>query len=399
MDDEAENRVAPPTGEVPTMSRLRVVPAALLLLLAPLTGRATDPFCYPEARHGKGALRYVYGIPVLSVEGTPEEMGEQIGVLALKPGAAIPAVLRHFLKQIGLEAAWPTLVLAAHNLEPQFPPDHLKELNAAARASGVDRDSLVLVNSIYDLTRLVGCSTLLVGAQRSATKAPLLGRNLNFSPIDNLQQYGLLVVYRPRGKHAFASINYPGILGCMSGMNDAGLCLAADQVASAADGSPKLDPKGVPVVFEFRRVLEECRTVAEAERLLRALRRTTTVALAICDPKGGAVFEITPKTLVVRRSADGFCPCTNHFCSKELATDTRCNRYEALEKSRALPTLDLAAVAQAMNAASDGERTIQTLIFEPAALRLHLAMGDGPTSARPLQPLHLAPLLGKSREK
>ena len=168
---------------------------------------------------------------------------------------------------------------------------------------------------------------------------------------------------------------------------------------SAADGSPKLDPKGVPLLFEFRRVMEECRTVAEAKRLLRSLRRTTTINLAVCDPQGGAVFEITPKSLVVRRPEDGFCPCTNHFRSKELATDTRCNRYEALEESRALPTLDLAAVARAMNAASAGKMTIQTMVFEPASLRLHLAMGDGPTSARPLQPLDLAPLLGKGTGK
>ncbi len=382
------------------MSRPRaVVAGALLLLLAPLTARAAGPFRYPEARHGKGELHYVHGIPVLTVEGTPEEMGEQIGVLALKPGAQILAVIKDFVKLIGLEAARPVLALAAHNMAAQFPPDYLKELNAAARVSGVDRDSLILVNVFYDLTRLTGCSTLLVEGKRSATKAPLLGRNLDFWPIDDVQHYGLIIIYRPRGKHVFASITYPGLFGCMSGMNDAGLCVAALQVGSTADGSPRLDPKGVPLILEFRPVMEECRTVAEAERLLRPLRRTTTINLAVCDPKGGAVFEMTPKSLVVRRSADGFCPCTNHFRSKELATDTRCNRYEALEKSGSLPTLDLAAVARAMNAASDGERTIQTMIFEPAALRLHLAMGDGPTSARPPQPLDLAPLLGKGREK
>jgi hypothetical protein len=395
MKGKAKNPVAPPSGEVSAMSRLRVVAVALLLLIAPLAARAAEPFRYPEARHGKGELRYVHGIPVLTVEGTPEEVGEQIGVLALKPGAPLLGVVKDFMKQIGLGAAWPVLALAAHNMETQFPPDYRKELNAAARASGVDRDTLILANVFYDLTRLVGCSTLIVGAERSATKAPLFGRNLDFAPIDNVQHYGLVVVYRPRGKHAFASITYPGIFGCMSGMNDAGLCVAALQVDSTADGSPKLDPKGMPLLFEFRRVMEECRTVVEAERLLRSLRRTTTINLAVCDPKGGAVFEITPKSLVVRRPEDGFCPCTNHFRSKELATSTKCWRYDALEKSRALPTLDLAAVARAMHAASADITTIQTMIFEPASLRLHLAMGDGPTSARPLQPLDLAPLLGK----
>ena len=42
--------------------------------------------------------------------------------------------------------------------------------------------------------------------------------------------------------------------------------------------------------------------------------------------------------------------------------------------------------------ASDGQRTIQTMIFEPQSLRLRLALGDPPTSAKPLVPLNLAEL-------
>ena len=44
---------------------LTPVPAAL----------ATEPFHYPEARHGKGELKYVNDLPVLLVEGTPRKSG------------------------------------------------------------------------------------------------------------------------------------------------------------------------------------------------------------------------------------------------------------------------------------------------------------------------------------
>ena len=65
------------------------------------TGQAAgaEPFRYPEARFGKGELRYVNGLPVLTVAGTPEEMGEQVGKLAALPDptwraayAAIPEI-------------------------------------------------------------------------------------------------------------------------------------------------------------------------------------------------------------------------------------------------------------------------------------------------------------------
>ena len=53
-------------------------------------------------------------------------------------------------------------------------------------------------------------------------------------------------------------------------------------------------------MLAFRRVLEECGTVAEAEKLLRDMPRTTTCCMTICDKSGGVVFEITPKHIEVR---------------------------------------------------------------------------------------------------
>ncbi len=46
-----------------------------------------------------------------------------------------------------------------------------------------------------------------------------------------------------------------------------------------------------------------------------------------------------------------------------------------------------------MHAANQGADTFQTMIFEPAALKLHLAIGSCPSSALPLEELDLKPLL------
>src|SRR5215218_4847934 len=39
------------------------------------------PFRFTEATHGAGSLRYVGDIPVFTLQGTPEQIGEQIAVL------------------------------------------------------------------------------------------------------------------------------------------------------------------------------------------------------------------------------------------------------------------------------------------------------------------------------
>ena len=53
---------------------------------------------YPEAKHGKGELRIINEIPVLVVEGTPEEMGEQFGYLAAIPAKPLLGKVDEFTK-------------------------------------------------------------------------------------------------------------------------------------------------------------------------------------------------------------------------------------------------------------------------------------------------------------
>jgi len=378
------------------MSRSRLICLCLLLGLAPCA-RAAEPFRYPQGEHGKARLKYTNGLPVLVVEGTPEEIGRQLAALTAKPAERLTRYFKGLLKDQHLDLAWPLIVRLSRSMLPQFPPDHLKELEAAAQASGVDRDLLVVANTIFDIRKIAGCSTLVVEAGRSATHGPLFGRNLDFPTLGILQDYSLVTVYRPRGKHAFASVGFPGIIGCASGINDAGLALAANEIFSSKDGSPRFDPKGTPITLCSRRILEECASVAEAEKLLRTMKRATMVSLTVCDTKGGAVFEVTPRSLVVRPSVDGICACTNHFRSKELATTTRCQRYPVLQECRTLDRVTLSDVARKLDEVNQGPLTMQTMIFEPARRKLHLSIGPCPTSARKLRPLDLAPLFAKDR--
>lgn len=369
----------------------------LLLFVAPLQGK--EPFRYTEGKYGKAGLKYVNGIPILVVEGTPEEMGEQAAALGHQAAVGIMAFPKSYLKSKGLELTWPWVVMCAKGMVPQFPPDHLKELDTIVKKTGVDRDLAIVGNTFTDLKKLGGCSALIIEPKHSATKEPLFGRNLDYPTLGFLHEYSLLTIYRPKGKHAFASIGFPGFIGCLSGINDAGLTLAVLEVDSANDGSSGFDVKGVPYALSYRRVLEECTTVAEANKLLRSLKRTTFTNLAICDVNGGAVFEMTPKTFVVRPSDDGICVCTNHFRTKELAKDMKCGRYEILSQCRECDRIDLDEVGKRLGAVgprSKDDLTLQTMIFEPASLKLHLAIGTPPTSSKEPKLIDLKPYFLKN---
>ncbi|HTU25105.1 MAG TPA: C45 family peptidase [Pirellulales bacterium] len=374
--------------------------AALLLLFAaaaPIAGVAAaeerKPFEFTPARHGEGSLEMIGNVPVVVVRGTPRQMGEQLGALLAGPLHDMNEREEAIVEGFGLPAHSPLLLSLGTVLADRVPPAHLAEMKAVAKSAGIRYDFLLAGNVGYDIAKIGGCSALLIDGAHSATGEVVFGRNMDFPNLGFLDRVGVVVVYHGQGKHAFASVTFPGYLGCLSGMNDAGLAVAQLEVNEAGDGSPRFDPTGTPLSFSFRRVLEECATVEEAEKLLGTFHRTSMCNMAICDPKTVAVFELTHKDVMRREAEAGFCACTNHFRTDRLGPPRACRRYESLSQAFGSDRLSLADVQHKLDQANQGELTIQTMIFEPAALELRLALGAPPVSARPLQAIDLAPLL------
>jgi len=353
---------------------------------------------YAEGKAGKGELKYVNGVPVLTLEGTPEEIGTQFGELALKP-AKKPLIGRvdSYMKQVGWETAFPTMVKFSPVVFGSFPKGNQVELTAAAKTADVDKNLLTALNAIPDFAKMGGCSTLVVGPARSATGAPLFGRLLDWPPFEELPEHTAVVVFRAPGKRAVAAVTFPVLLGVLSGMNDAGLSLSINEIYAAKDGSKSPNLNGTPMLFLFRKILEECATVEEAEKVLKAHGRTTWFCLTVCDPKGGCVFETTPRNVIRRDGVKDICCCTNHFRTDELSVSTKCARYAKLEAvQKAGGKLGVAEVANALDSVNQGPSTVQCMIFEPKDRVLHLAYGGGKSAtAKPLTRLELGPIFDR----
>jgi hypothetical protein len=361
---------------------------------------AAEPFRYPDASYGTGTLTYIDGLPVVTVSGTPEEIGEAVGALALGPAERMVSYPEDLLKHYHCGFLRATFLRQGNRMVESFPDEYRRELETISRTSHVDHDHLVLGNTLFDLKKMLACSALLVEADASATGKPLLARNLDYPALGYAHEYSLITIYHPKGKHAFASIGFPGLVGCLSGMNDAGLAVAVLEVFQIKLGLKKLDRAGVPYALCYRRILEECTTIEEAKALLEQMHRTTTTNLVLADPSHVAILEVSPQQVIARADVNGTGVCTNHFCTDPLKPFFRVNVSRSFERFRTLEAagrvqdrFDLADLHRSLHAACNEEETLQSMIFEPATLRLHLAIGRCPASAGEMTTLELAPLL------
>jgi hypothetical protein len=340
-------------------------------------------------------------VPVLAVGGTPQEVGRAVGRLALGPGRRIADYPDDLLREYRLGWLRRPLLLAGESMLRHFPQDYREELDATYDAAGLGHEPAVLNNTFYDLKKTVLCSGLLVAGGRSGTGGPLLARNLDYPPLGYAQDYSLVTVYRPRGdRHGFALVGFPGTVGCLSGMNDAGLAVAVMEVYQAKDGERTFDLRGTPFALCFRRLLEECASIEEARRRLEAMKRTGLNNLAVADREGVAVFEITPERVAVRRPRHGTLACTNHFRSEALRPAEAANLFGTLDHYAALRRaarqegrLGPGELQAALQAVCDPRMTLQAMVFEPRALRLRLAIGAVPASGAEMRVVDLGPLL------
>lgn len=393
-----------------------LVPLAIYWLLFGLEGRSK--FQYPEGEGEHGRLRYINGLPVLEVEGTPEEIGTAVASLALKsaepliryPRALFLAATPEWLGKSFRDQLWHNTLRAGRQLLDNFPDRYKREYDALRKALPETwHESLLAGNTLFDVKRLVHCSAVIVRCERvhepdHNLRGPILGRNLDFPTLGYLQDYSLVMVYRPRDRLAFVAVGFPGMVGVLSGMNEHGLCVAMLEVYESGDGAPAFNPQGIPYAICLRQILEECCSVKEARDLLSSMPRSCYYNVAVCDRQSGGVFEVTPKQVVFRTLENGVCACTNHFLADGLAVPTNGNyresepRLATLLELRQLKQVNLRAVQQALHRANQGSLTMQTMVFEPSALRLYLAVGQCPSSALPLVPLDATTLLtGKPR--
>ena len=339
------------------MRRLPVLTGVTLILLARLAVAAQTP---------------AFPVTVIEMAGSGEAMGQTHAKQLGEPIRNLFAAYfgRYFASPVQKNLS----MTAATAFRPHVSAEHRAEIAALAGGVGLDEREVMLGQCFLDLSAITACSTVTLPAGASPDGVARFGRNLDFPSFNVADKQSVVMIFRPEGRYAFASVAWPGMVGVLSGMNEHGLSLANMEV-----DRPRRMPVAMPYILLYRTVLERCRTVEEAVELLQSTPRQTANNLMLMDAAGDrAVVEITPDRVTVRRApATAALISTNHHRGTDLDSGGRCKRYDALHDASAehFGKVTRDDVQEMLGRVAQGKMTLQSMVFEPANRVIYLAVG------------------------
>lgn len=131
---------------------------------------------------------------------------------------------------------------------------------------------------------------LAVSSDRGIDGHAFLARNLDLPGNWARRPRSVVLVTRPQTGYGFISVDTPGKIGVVTGINEFGLAVAVQ-----TDAEAEADPYNVPAPILAQRALETCRTVEQAVVVLTSTRTADTWTIALTDRLGRAtVLRFAP---------------------------------------------------------------------------------------------------------
>lgn len=232
------------------------------------------------AVEGKGRLEEHDGARVLFLEGTPEEMGRQQGVLLKKE---IRRVINRILYGVGVGSSFSKgrwffgeIEEAVRRTSPFIDPRYLREMDAIADAVGLDHEEVRLANFFPELFH---CSGFALLGDSTVDGKIYHGRVLDYLRGAGLEENAVTMVIKPDVGNAWVNVSYAGFTGSVTAMNEKQVAIGE----MGGRGEGQWD--GKPMAQLIREVMEKSNTIDEALAIMKQGPRTCEYYYVLSDAK------------------------------------------------------------------------------------------------------------------
>lgn len=334
------------------------------------------------AARADGTLCELNGYRVLTVEGSPREMGLQHGALLRED---IQRVIQDVIVEGEGGGDLEALLAGADAMERHLPDDIREELRGLAEAAEVDYRRLVALQLFGDVRRGQGCTSFAAFGAATVDGELIAGRNMDYWDHGVSAYAAILLHVRPESGHEFVTCSWAGIINGWTALSDEGLVASNN---SAYGGDDSLE--GLSTCFMVRKVVQFAGSVEEGIEIVRATPRACGTSLLIAggEPPDAAIVEFDHSRLAVRRATDGYVAADNSFLAlddeprEEPSTWSRHGTLLSLIRSaygRIDRTMNFAAAAgvpiRSMN--------LHSALLFPRDRALYVSMGRAPAADQP----------------
>ncbi|MCD6526928.1 MAG: hypothetical protein J7K75_08070 [Desulfuromonas sp.] len=230
------------------------------------------------------------GLNVVSVQGTPYEMGYQHGVLLREE---IQTMYSKIIRRAKIFSSEQMMEELYDLMEPYIPLEEKEEMRGLAHGADVP---LRLVHWIHIIPEVAehgakkkfrrgfspsSCSNVVAFGQATGDGEMYQLRVLDWIRELGVQQWPLILVHQPDVGYASVSYTYAGFIGCVTGMN--AQRLAFGEMGYGDPANENLE--GIPFIFLFRKLMREANSLDDVERIIRAARRTNSYVYMVSDVK------------------------------------------------------------------------------------------------------------------
>ena len=279
------------------MKRCVLILAALLLTAcavaqeAPKEAPAKAPAAIAAGKVEHGKVERINETWVVSVWGTPKQMGNAYGTLL---GPVIKRVISDLIHNgFGKEEeAYANIRRGSRTMAEHQPKEFIAELRACAEAAKVDLDDLLMLQYFGDVRRAIKgpgasflCTSFAIMPPWTRGKRCIVGRNLDYFDHGVGNYASILAHYRPTGRIPFVTVTWVGVANGWTLLNEKGIVCSNN--TALGDGKHSLE--GISTCYLLRVVAENAAELDWRYLGVILAARAGSVYAAVFQRRGGRI--------------------------------------------------------------------------------------------------------------
>lgn len=314
------------------------------------------------------------GLYELYVEGSPYERGLVTGSLTKELVQYQEKVFNDQIRTIvpsGVYRKALTYLVGWFNrdLAHHIPVEYQLEILGVSRAASHEYDHIAepyqrILNyhAAHDIGHalqnmsLVGCTSFATWGKDTEDGLLTIGRNFDFYAGEDFSKARIVAFFNPDKGHKFMMVTFGGMIGVLSGMNEAGLTVTINAAKSEIPNAA-----ATPVSIVSREILQYASTISEAYEIVRNRKMFVAESFLIGSAKDGraAIIEKSNESSALYDPGGSQIVCTNHFQTDSLG-NTDLNR-EHLRVSASSYRHDRVRQLLSLNGPNDVRKTVSIL--------------------------------------